>query len=217
MTGVTIGGYHCYDDLKMILARREIGLPEPQVYTVEIPGRNGILDLTDALFDGCKFNNRELALTFVTLSSLTGNEWTDFLSEITEILHGQKLQIIFDEDPDYYYLGRCSINSFETNCYRHEVEVACDCAPYKYKLSETTVELTLTAETAVTLSNEQMPAIPTIVTDGEITITYEDSSLVLSEGEWIATDLTLAAGETEWTITPTDTATVTITYQEGRL
>ena len=215
MLGIRFGDYHTYEDLNLILTDIEEIPPGAKLYEVDIDGRNGKLDLTEALGD-LKYENRQGEYQFAIKNSSSNAAYT--LDILHNYINGQKLKIIRDWDADYYFYGRLLVQDigelFEP---LGLTAIEYDADPYKYKLSETAVELTLTAETAVTLSNEQMPAIPTIVTDGEITITYGDSTLVLSEGEWIATDLTLSAGETEWTITPTDSATVTITYQEGRL
>ena len=169
MTGVTIDGYHCYDDFKMILASREIGLPEIQTTTIEIPGLDGNLDLTDVLLQEDSkayppLKDRELKLTFITTVNMSGVVWSEFLSDIADKLHGKKVSVIFDEDPNYYYYGRCSINNFETNCYRNKVVLNFNCEPYKYAIEETRYELLLDSEDTETLelSNNRMVVIPTI-------------------------------------------------------
>lgn len=213
MNGVTFGGYHSYDDFNLILTNIEIEPPEVQTYTVEVPGRNGVLDLTDSLFDGeVKYSNRTVKFEFDSVNF--SSSWHDENSTLLDSIHGQKLKIVLDEDPEYYYYGRITAeNKYESG----EVVINIDAQPFKYKLSETSIMLELTKETEVTLYNEFMPAIPTIETDGEITIECDEGSYVFSEGTFISTGLTLSAGYITWTITPTDSANVTITYQEGRL
>ena len=214
MYGIYFGDYYT-NDHDLILTDVDISFPTPKRTTIEIEGRNGVLDLTQALTSDIKYEMRDVSFEFEFKGSI--DTYDEMRAEIAAAIHGKYLNVIQDSEPDYYWDAFVEVDDFALDKRLGKLSVSCEVYPYKYKLDETTVELTLTEETSITLSNEQMPAIPTIVTDGEITITYEDSSLVLSAGEWIATDLTLAAGETQWTITPTDSATVTITYQEGRL
>ena len=47
--GVTFGIKHSYEDFGLILSSKEIGLPTPKTESVSVIGRNGNLDLTDAL------------------------------------------------------------------------------------------------------------------------------------------------------------------------
>ena len=212
ITGVTIGGYHSYDDLNMLLAKREIGLPEVQTSTVEVPGRDGALDLTDVLY-GVKYDNRTIKLTLLTTTVISESNWAELLSDISGKLHGQKLKIIFDEDTDWYYYGRVSINKFQTDCRKQEVVLECDCEPYKLAVEDTVVEVTSPAE--VTLICDRMSTIATLTTDATITLVYDSSSLVMSAGTYYLTGIPLEEGETTWTLT--GTANVTITYTQGRL
>lgn len=214
MYGIYFGDYYT-NDHDLILTDVDISFPTPKRTTIEIEGRDGVLDLTQALTSEIKYEMRDVSFEFEFKGSI--DTYDEMRAEIAAAIHGQYLKVIQDSEPDYYWDAFVEVDDFALDKRLGKLSVSCEAYPYKYKLSETTVELTLTEETSITLSNEQMPAIPTIVTDGEINIVCGDNSYTLSEGEWIATDLTLAAGETEWTITPTDSATVTITYQEGRL
>ncbi len=111
---VKIGGYDCQDDFGMLLASKDIELPTVQTKFVEVPGRDGTLDFTEALSGRPAYYDRTIKLVFVTCKNISHEEWPDFLSKIANAIHGKRLQIIFDEDPDYYYDGRCVNSKFET-------------------------------------------------------------------------------------------------------
>lgn len=132
IAGVSFDDQHCYDDLGMILAQKEIGLPETQTTYVEVPGRDGVIDLTEAASGTVKYNSREITLTFITCKNISELEWPQFLERVAGALHGQKKKITFDEDEDYYYSGRCEIDTFETSNAKQTVVVRCTCDPYKY-------------------------------------------------------------------------------------
>ena len=57
---VTFGTKNSYTDFGLILTSKEIGLPEPKTEIVEIAGANGVIDLTEALTDDIKYNQRQL-------------------------------------------------------------------------------------------------------------------------------------------------------------
>ena len=215
MYGVYFGDYYT-NDHDLILTDVDISFPTPKRTTIEIEGRDGVLDLTQALTSDIKYEMRDVNFDFEFKGSI--DTYDEMRAEIAAAIHGKYLNIIQDSEPDYYWDAFVEVDDFALDRRLGKLSVSCEVYPYKYKLSETTVELTLTEETTITLSNEQMPAIPTITTDAEITIVCGTSSLAISSGTYIATGLTLSAGDTEWTITPADdSATVTITYQEGRL
>lgn len=141
LDGVTFGAYHSYKDWKLILAETEIGLPAVKTTTVDIPGTDGVLDLTEAIAGRVCYENRTLAFTFVTSDSLTGATWAELLSGISGAVHGQRLDIILDDDPDWKYTGRVTLDSFATSRVKHTVVIKCDCSPYKTSLADGTKSL----------------------------------------------------------------------------
>ena len=112
MIGIKFGIKHSYRDFGMYLTKKEISLPKAKTEKVSVTGRDGDIDLTEALGDNVRFENRTLKFTFTTVDY---KKWAQSLSAVANYLHGQKMQIIMDADPQYYYYGRCSINKFETN------------------------------------------------------------------------------------------------------
>ena len=113
MIGVRFGTKHSYDDFGLILSKKEITLPDPKTETVDVFGRDGLLDLSEGLTDDIKFKNRKLTFTFTVPNGLT--YWTSALSSISNYLHGRKMQIILDADKTFYYYGRCTIDQFKSD------------------------------------------------------------------------------------------------------
>ena len=96
MTGVTFGTKHSYNDFGLILSSKNISLPKAKTKTVEVPGADGVLDLTECLTDDVKYKNRTLQFTFTVIDPLAS--WAAVLSEVTNFLHGRKLRIYMDWD-----------------------------------------------------------------------------------------------------------------------
>jgi hypothetical protein len=133
MTGIKFGDCHTWEDWKLLLTSCEIGLPEVRTNTVEIPGMDGNLDLSEALTGNIVYGNRTLKFGFRAVEALSGG-WADMLSTVMAAIHGKKLKIIVDGDTEWYYHGRCQITSFSQKNTVGEIEIECDCEPYKHSI-----------------------------------------------------------------------------------
>lgn len=92
-------------DFEMILEDYTIPPAKKKTHLVSIPGRNGDLDLSDYL--GSAYENREISMSFFKKVHIS--DLNDFQSEIEKTLNGQKMKIVFSNDPDFYWEGRISI------------------------------------------------------------------------------------------------------------
>lgn len=188
--------------------------PQPQTAYVDIPFRDGALDFSTAMTNGVvRYKNRVLTLGFDLCGSWT--QWVKAISEMNHALHGQKLRIRTELDPDYYYLGRCTVSYTKESFAIGSVVVSADCDPYKYKLSPTVKEFDVNGELAVTLSNERMPTVPMVTTDAEITVHFGESTLVFPAGSRRAPALLLLEGENQLNLT--GSGHIRFEYQEGAL
>lgn len=211
MNGVTFGGWHSYDHLDMILSSKTIGSPSAKTSFIDIPGSDGKLDFTE-YFGEPKYNNRTLTFEF----HLIGADQIDRYADIQNKLHGQKMQIILDEDTGFYYDGRLAVGDYSYDRGIGTIKVTADCEPWKYKRQMTTVSETITSSGTVTLSNLRKAVIPRVTTDAAVTLAWTGASVSLSAGtDMVIPELVLPAGETELTVT--GTASITFTYREASL
>ena len=72
-----------------------------------MPGSDGALDLTE-FFGEVKYQNRPLSFKFTTL--VPQSQFMTLFAMIQNALHGQKVNIALDDDPEWYYTGRASGN-----------------------------------------------------------------------------------------------------------
>lgn len=215
MKGVTFGNLHSYDDLKLLLNSKEIGSPEVKIRKIDIEGADSSLDLTD-FFGEAKFENVTHKFQFSTI--VPQAQFLSLFSTVKNALHGKKMRVILDDDPLFYYMGRCSVSSFTSEKNVGMVSVECDCEPYKYKLAKTVVKATVANSATVTLTNGRKRAVPevTIATDSSIRIEYQGVNIWdLGSGSYTLPELELVEGANE--IKLTGTGTVTFTYQEAGL
>lgn len=213
MKGVTFGSYHSFNSWGLILQSKEIKAPEPKINQIDIEGGDGVLDLTD-YFGDVKYKNRSLSFQFVK----PGIEQASFLalfSQVQNLLHGKKMQIILDDDSANYYAGRVTINEWKSDKNLGTIAIEVDAEPYKYKLNETVVSMPISGSSTITLANSRKRVVPSITTDAEFTIAFGDYSGVFSAGTFMIPELELEEGNN--TVTVTGTGNISFRYQEGGL
>ena len=76
--------------------------PEPKTYTVDIPGGDGVIDLTESLTGDVAYNNREMEFTFV---SLDVEDYEYAKTRLSNFLHGKEYDFKMTMDPDYNRQG----------------------------------------------------------------------------------------------------------------
>lgn len=213
MKGIMFGDYHSYDDLDLVLNDKELEAPSPKTETIDIPGADGELDFTE-FFGEVKYENRKLTFNFTLMD--TPSKFLTAFSNIQNAIHGKKLHITLDDDPDFYYVGRCTVDRWKADKNIGTITVEANCEPYKYKQTVTTVTQSISSSGTISLTNLKKSVVPKISTDAAITIAWTGGSASLSAGNnQIIPELVLREGTTE--ITATGTANVTFTYQEGEL
>ena len=113
--GEKISGHiNTYDDWHIVANNRPIFSP-PKVKTeyVDIPGGNGSLDLSESLTGYPVYENRTGTFDFRVLNDY--GEWQERYSQIMEYLHGRQLYAVLDDDPNYFYQGRFTVDDWNSS------------------------------------------------------------------------------------------------------
>lgn len=138
-TGVMFGNYHTKRDYGLYLTTRpDTGSPKPKLYSQDIPGADGSLDLTEATTGEVKYSNRTITVKAKRIIDMSEQE--ALKSQILGDLHGKKLKVILDEDPERYYYGRVTVTFPKKTHDQLYVNFTVDAAPYKLAINETEVE-----------------------------------------------------------------------------
>ena len=179
---------------------------------LDIPGGDGSIDLTD-FFGEPKYEDVQHKFEFTTIEPQS-----DFLSQYSQVknaIHGKKVRIILDDDPTFFYFGRCHVSSFTSSKGIGTISVECDCEPYKYKLNKTVVTRTVSGAADITLTNSRKRAVPSITTTAAMTIAFGGGTWTPSAGTFTIPELELAEGENN--VTVIGVGNITFTWQEGAL
>lgn len=213
MNGVKFDDKHSIIDWDLLMVSKSIPLPEPKTISVDIPGRDGKIDLSNA-FGEIKYENRTLTFDFDIFSN--PSDWWELREKIAQTLYDKKIKIILDQDSNYYYLGRCKITSFTTTFTVAHISIECDCEPFKYKLTETSISNNLVAGETYTFSNLDKSVIPIFELSDEATVEFEGNSYSLSAGTHKVLDIIFKRGNNYIKII-SGTGTMKLTYQEATL
>ena len=215
-TGIQFGDIHSYYDLNLVLSSVDIPPAQPKTNYIDIPGGNGSIDLTEALGE-VKYKDK--ALTFVF--TMFPNDLLTFEEKKTQIanaLNGKRFEkITVEKDSDYYYTGRCVVDSFLEDKMLRQFTVVATVNPYKLKQNETIVAipLTSTAKTIV-LTNGRKSVRPTITCSANgAKIVIGNATYSLNKGTQTVSTLVLKEGVTEMQVS--GSGTMEFKYREGDL
>lgn len=234
--GVKFGGKHSFNDWSLLLNERpKISPPEPKTDYVDIPGGDGSLDFTESLFGDVKYKTRILEFTFITLKAR--KQWTELYSDILDYLHGQRMKIIFDEDPDFYYIGRVSVNEWKSSKAYSTIVINAEVDPYKYEQYssmedwewdsfnfETGIirdykDLRVDGSLSVVIDGRRKNVIPEFIVSSDdkygMQVEFEGKTYKLPDGTMRVLNISIKEGSN--TLTFTGNGTVSIDYRGGRL
>lgn len=230
--GVLFGDKHSYNDFELILKEKSLPFPERKETWIDVPGANGLIDVSTALTGGIpKYKNRPLKFVFDMLCPVGLR--LSRRSAIAAHLHGQTLHVILDEEPGYYYEGVCSITSSEDASVNHGiVEISVNAQPYKLSIFQSTDdwlwdpfsfetdiiydylnEMEITEATDIEIPVTGMPIVPTFITDGAITVRFKNVNYNVSAGSFIVPDILLTEPDNTLKITPVGDDPVTVSIQ----
>ena len=213
MSDIRFGTKWAHADYGLIVAPYAIPMPEPQMNFVEIPGRDGALDLSEA-FGTVRYTDRIIPLTLYARAPFDTS-----ISAFAADVHGRRMNVIFDRDPTYYYDARITVEDVERHAGYCELSLECRAKPYKLEHFETTITILPAGNATATLTNTRMPVVPTITVSAEMTLTFTIAgvgyTINLAAGSHIVPSLVLTDGETKIDIT--GTGSITFTYRKGAL
>lgn len=133
MNGVTIGNKHSWRDWNLwLLNKPDIQPPQVKSVLLDIPGADGVLDLTESLTGDVQYGTRKIGIELHLVDAT--NRWTGIYSKISNYLHGRQMKIIFDEDRGYYWDGRLYVKSWKSSRLHGVIAVEAEVDPYKYEI-----------------------------------------------------------------------------------
>ena len=100
--------YNTAYDWGLVLTGQSLTPPAPKTNYVQLDGRSGSLDLTEALTGEVTYSDRTLTASFA-LTEGAHDDQVALVRTITAALHGRKVRIVAPDDPEHYLLGRVTV------------------------------------------------------------------------------------------------------------
>ena len=94
------------------LGRPTISPPQQKLSVIDIPGANGVMDLSNSLTKYPVFGNRTGNMTFAVDYDKT--DWLTAYTKILKFLQGVDVRFILEDDPLFFYEGRVYVEDFNS-------------------------------------------------------------------------------------------------------
>lgn len=134
--GATVDGLHTLRDLGLIVTNGDIDEPpEPKTSLVEVPGSSAVIDLTCALTGRVEYGMRHLKLSLA--GSKPAGAWAPFMADLRRRLHGKRVEIVLDGEPDLAYVGRVKVGELTRAGTAGSFDMEADCEPYRLETAPT--------------------------------------------------------------------------------
>lgn len=231
MKGVWFGNKHSYYDFNLVLTRKELGSAEAKVIEIEIPAADGTLDLTEALTGDVKYANRTITLAFTCLTDR--RKWMKVHSDLSNYINGQKMKVILDEEPSFFYVARLKVNELTVEEKVGEIIVEGTADAYKYDVSASnedwywddldfetgiindTKEIKINGSRDLIIIGRRKKICPVIVVDSLMEVTFNGSTYQLKEGRNIVLGVVISEGEN--VLHFSGNGVITVEYRGGSL
>lgn len=119
-----------WDDWHLIpYPRPHVAPPQPNFKTVEIPGMNGIVNLSKVLTGYTTYKNRTGQWDFYVDNDHW--PWATAYSAIMMFVHGKLMKCTLEDDPDYYYYGTLAVDNWSSDKTHSRISIKYNFYPYK--------------------------------------------------------------------------------------
>ena len=182
--------------------------PEPRVNLVEVPGRDGFVDRTEAMTGDAVYGNGKHIFKFAyTARSISDDddavvwdedEWNEFKTNVKRMIHGRRLEYKLSFDNDYSYTGRFSVK-FDGTSFDQPygiVTIEIDRDPYKSMCLKTVV-VNAAGGVRVTLDSGRKQVCPTFEFKNETIVAQGDVMARMQAGTYKVHDIWLKQGMNE--------------------
>ena len=172
--------------------------PEPKTYTVDIPGGDGVIDLTSALTGDVAYSNRSQSFTFMVVDP---DSFERVKTDVSNFLHGKSFDYQMTMDPGYTYHGRFSVTEYSHAVYAYPglvgvFAVDIDADPYKSKGLQT-YRLNATGGKMFRLESGRKPVHPVIECTQPCKVRWKDVITQVPVGTYRLNDVLFTQGFNE--------------------
>ena len=193
----------------------ECSAPEVRSEMMQIPQRDGIINMTPMLSKEIHYGPRQIKIA-LELRAIRA-EWPMYYSQLLRDLHGREVTVARSEDPNYFYIGTASVGQIDDHGSTAGVTISVQAQPFKRTealIKEEAVQVA--GSGVVTIENMYMRGYPIITASAAgMTVELNGEIFTLKQGKSEPYGLYFSEGENELTLT--GTGTVQISWRGGIL
>ena len=134
-----LAGKNTWDDWMLAPSSRPVfNPPALKEHIIDIPGKDGVLDLSESLCGFPMYERREGTVEFYVINEYGSRKrvggWQDTYSTIMEFMHGRVLRAILEDDPNYFYKGRFFVQEWKSEKDYSMIIIGYKVDPYKWEI-----------------------------------------------------------------------------------
>lgn len=172
--------------------------PEPKIYTVDIPGGDGVIDLTQSLTGDVTYENRQQEFPFMVVNP---DSFERVKTDVSNFLHGKSFDYQMTMDPGYAYHGRFTVTEYSHTLYSYPglvgiFSIKIDADPYKSKGLQT-YYLNPTGGKMFRFESGRKPVHPVIKCTQPCRVHWKDVITVVPVGTYRLNDVIFTQGFNE--------------------
>ena len=172
--------------------------PEPKTYTVDIPGGDGVIDLTQALTGDVAYKNRQQTFPFMVVNP---DSFERVKTDVSNFLHGKEFDYQITMDPGYTYHGRFTVTEYSHALYAYPglvgtFMVSVDADPYKSK-GRMTYQLNATGGKMFRLESGRKPVHPVVECTQPCKVRWKNVIVQVPAGTYRLNDVLFTRGYNE--------------------
>lgn len=172
--------------------------PEPKIYTVDIPGGDGVIDLTQSLTGDVAYENRQQEFSFMVVNP---DSFERVKTDVSNFLHGKSFDYQMTMDPGYTYHGRFTVTEYSHTLYSYPglvgiFSIKIDADPYKSKGLQT-YHLNPTGGMMFRFESGRKPVHPVIKCTQPCRVHWKDVVTVVPVGTYRLNDVIFTQGFNE--------------------
>lgn len=125
-------GTNTWDDWHLIPSERpSIASPGVSTNFVEIPGRDGAIDMSTFLMNRPVYGSRSGSWDFYVDND--HEYWESIRMKMMAFLHGKRYRIVLEDDPNWYWEGRFAVDNWRSDPNNSRIQINYQIDPYKRK------------------------------------------------------------------------------------
>ena len=127
-------GTNTWDDWHLIPSSRpSVATAGVATNYVTIPGRDGSIDMTTFLVNRPVYSDRSGSWEFIVDND--HEYWETIRQKIMTFLHGKRMKFVLEDDPNWYWEGRFTVDSWNSEASNSKITINYTVGPYKKRIA----------------------------------------------------------------------------------